>query len=57
MLAYYHGHQTKQHIAQWGIPGFRILALIKSEERKALMLKVLSEITGDKKWLPAVSSG
>ena len=48
LLAYHHGHKAKQHTRLWGFPGFRMLTLIKSQERMGSMLKVLQAITGGK---------
>ena len=48
LLAYHHAHKTKKHTLLWGIPGFRMLTLLKSEERMVSMLKVLNIITGGK---------
>ena len=48
LLTYYHGHKAKRHTALWGIPGFRVLTLAKSEERIASMIKVVATITGGK---------
>ena len=48
LLTYHYGHQARQHTQLWGFPGFRMLTLLKSEERMASMLKVLHTITGGK---------
>ena len=48
LLAYHHGHQAKRHAALWGIPGFRVLTLTKSEERIASMIDAVRHITGGK---------
>ena len=48
LLVYHHAHQAKRHIAQWGIPGFRVLTIAKSAERIASMIEVVAEITAGK---------
>ena len=48
LLVYHHAHQAKRHIAQWGIPGFRVLTIAKSAERIGSMIQVLGNITGGK---------
>ncbi len=45
LLVYHHAHQAKRHIAQWGIPGFRVLTIAKSAERIGSMIEVVAEIT------------
>lgn len=48
LLVYHHAHQAKRHIAQWGIPGFRVLTIAKSADRVDTMIQVLGNITGGK---------
>ena len=48
LLVYHHAHQAKRHIAQWGIPGFRVLTIAKSAERIGSMIEVVAEITAGK---------
>ncbi|NJM28345.1 MAG: hypothetical protein HC856_09260 [Pseudanabaena sp. RU_4_16] len=45
LLAYWHAHRAKQHTAQWGIPGFRVLTVATSEERIASLLAAVKEVT------------
>ena len=47
-LAYHFGHRAKQHVALWGIPGFRVLTMTTSAERIASMIDVVTEITRGK---------
>lgn len=48
LLAYHHGHHINRHNVLWGIPGFRVLTISKSEERVASMIATVKDITGGK---------
>lgn len=48
LLVYHHGHESQQHRALWGIPGFRVLTLTSSTERIYSMLDALRDITRGK---------
>ena len=48
LLTYHHGHEAKHHAELWGIPGFRVLTITKSEERVTSMIAAVKDITGGK---------
>lgn len=48
LLTYHAAHQSKRHVARWGIPGFRVLTITKTAERMESMIAALKDITGGK---------
>jgi hypothetical protein len=48
LLAYHHGHEARQHVALWGIPGFRVLTLTSSADRLQSMIDALFDVTDGK---------
>ena len=48
LLVYHHAHQAKRHIAQWGIPGFRMITLTTSAARVGSMIEEVADITAGK---------
>lgn len=48
LLCYHHGHAAKRHQELWGMPGFRVLTITRSEKRIDSMLAMLGDITHGK---------